>query len=322
MSEPAGLELLTIGRVSVDLYSDVPGAGFSDPQRFEKSIGGTATNVAVAAARLGHRAAVLTKVGDDPFGDYVIAKLESFGVDTSFVGRHPTLRTPLAFAALTPPEDPQLLFYREPAAPDMQLVPDDVDPGVIAEVGVLWIAGSAMAEEPARSTIIAMLDSRRRRLHTVLDLDYRPQLWASEAEASAVIGAAIDSATVAIGNRTECRVAVGTEQPEAAADILLERGVELAIVKLGAEGVLVATATASVVVPPRPVKVVCGLGAGDAFGGAVVHGLLGNWPARKLVEYANAAGSVVAGRLLCADAMPTDDEITALAAERTGEQNA
>jgi 5-dehydro-2-deoxygluconokinase len=168
-----------------------------------------------------------------------------------------------------------------------------------------------MAREPARSTIVGILGARHRRRHTVLDLDYRAQLWAGEAEASDVIGAAIESATVAIGNRTECRVAVGTDQPEAAADLLLERGVELAIVKLGGDGVLVATATASAVVPPRPVEVVCGLGAGDAFGGAIVHGLLANWPARKLVEYANAAGAIVAGRLLCADAMPTDDEITA-----------
>ena len=309
------LELLTIGRVSVDLYADTPGAGFADPQRFEKSIGGTATNVAVAAARLGHRAAVLTKVGDDPFGDYVIAKLKSFGVDTSFVGRHPSLRTPLAFAALTPPEDPQLLFYREPAAPDLQLDPADVDSGVVADVEVLWVAGSALAQEPARATIIGVLETRRRRRHTVIDLDYRPQLWASEAEASARIGSAIDSATVAIGNRTECRVAVGTDQPEAAADLLLERGVEVAIVKLGGDGVLVATPAASAVVPPRPVDVVCGLGAGDAFGGAIVHGLLANWSARRLVEYANAAGAIVAGRLLCADAMPTDDEIGALLEE-------
>ena len=313
--EPRDLELLTIGRVSVDLYADAPGAGFTDAQRFEKSIGGTATNVAVAAARLGHRTAVLTKVGDDPFGDYVLVKLASFGVDTAFVGRHPTLRTPLAFAALTPPEDPQLLFYREPAAPDMQLEPGDVDPDVVADVDVLWVAGSAMAQEPARSTIVGILDGRHRRRHTVLDLDYRAQLWASEGEASKVIGAAIDAATVAIGNRTECRVAVGTDQPEAAADLLLERGVELAIVKLGGEGVLVATASASAVVPPRPVDVVCGLGAGDAFGGAIVHGLLENWPARKLVEYANAAGAIVVGRLLCADAMPTDDEIAALVEE-------
>lgn len=317
---PVGLELLTIGRVSVDLYSDAPGAGFTDAQRFEKSIGGTATNVAVAAARLGHRSAVLTKVGDDPFGDYVVAKLASFGVDTTYVGRHSTLRTPLAFAALTPPEDPQLLFYREPAAPDMQLEPGDVDPEAVADVDVLWVAGSAMAQEPARSTISGILGERRRGRHTVLDLDYRAQLWTSEAEASATIGGAIDSCTVAIGNRTECRVAVGTDQPDAAADLLLERGVELAIVKLGGEGVLVATPSASAVVPPRPVEVICGLGAGDAFGGAIVHGLLENWPARKLVEFANAAGAIVAGRLLCADAMPTAAEIDELVAEPAGER--
>jgi len=309
---PGELEVLTVGRVSVDLYADEAGAGFADAQRFAKSIGGTATNVAVAAARLGHRSAVFTKVGVDPFGDYVIAKLRSFGVDTTFVGRDPTLRTPLAFAALTPPEDPVLLFYREPAAPDMQLVPADIDLSAVLDVNVLWIAGSAMAEEPARSTITSMLAERARRRHAVLDLDYRASLWTSESDASAVIGAAVDHANVVIGNRTECRVALGTDQPEAAADLLLERGVELAIVKLGADGVLVATPSASAVVPPRPIEVVCGLGAGDAFGGAVVHGLLNNWPARTIVDYANAAGAIVAGRLLCADAMPANDEITEL----------
>jgi len=312
------LEVLTVGRVSVDLYADEAGAGFSDPQRFAKSIGGTATNVAVAAARLGHRSAVLTKVGADPFGDYVIAKLRSFGVDTTFVGRHPTLRTPLAFAALTPPEDPELLFYREPAAPDMQLTPADVDARAVLDVNVLWIAGSAMAEEPARSTITGMLGARDRRPHTVLDLDYRPMLWASEGEASYVIGVAVGSATVAIGNRTECRVAVGSADPDEAATRLLDRGVTLAIVKLGGEGVLVATPESRHIAPPRPVEVVCGLGAGDAFGGAVVHGLLSGWPPERIVEYANAAGAIVAGRLLCADAMPTDDEILDLMGQRTG----
>lgn len=307
-----GLEVLTVGRVSVDLYADEAGAGFADEQRFAKSIGGTATNVAVAAARLGHRSAVMTKVGDDPFGDYVVAKLRSCGVDPSHVGRHPTLRTPLAFAALTPPEDPELLFYREPKAPDMQLVPGDVDAATVRDVAVLWVAGSAMAEEPARSTISAMLGSRARRPHTVVDLDYRAVLWPGDDEATVVIGAAIDDATVAVGNRTECRVAVGTDDPDEAATRLLDRGVSLAIVKQGGDGVLVATAEERTVVPPRPVDVVCGLGAGDAFGGAIVHGLLSGWSPRRMVEYANAAGAIVAGRLLCADAMPTAAEIDEL----------
>lgn len=304
------LELLTVGRVSVDLYSDAPGAGWLDDQRFVKSIGGTATNVAVAAARLGHRSAVLTKVGTDRFGDYVVAKLESFGVITEFVRRHDGLPTPLAFAALTPPDDPEIVFYRVPKAPDMQLLPGDVDAATVGDVDVLWIAGSAMAEEPARSTIAAILAIRARRPHTVLDLDYRAMLWSSEAEASVVIGESIGASTVAIGNRTECRVAVGTDVPDDAADALLGRGVEIAVVKLGGEGVLVATPEERTIVPPQPVEVVCGLGAGDAFGGAFVHGLLAGWPPARIVGYANAAGAIVAGRLMCADAMPTETEIT------------
>ena len=143
------LELITVGRASVDLYADEAGVGFQEPQRFVKSIGGTATNVAVAAARLGHRAAVITKVGDDPFGEYVRAKLVSFGVDVRFVGTEPELRTPLAFAALTPPEDPELSSTAS-RAPDMQLRPGDVDVDAVRGTGVFWVAGSAMAEEPAR----------------------------------------------------------------------------------------------------------------------------------------------------------------------------
>ena len=225
------------------------------------------------------------------------------------MGRDKELRTPLAFAALTPPDDPEILFYRVPKAPDMQLEPGDVDEETVRDVAVLWVAGSAMAEEPARSTITGILATRGRRSHTVLDLDYRPMLWTSEVEAGEIIGAAVDASTIAIGNRTECRVTVGTDDPQRAADVLLGRGVEIAVVKLGGEGVLVATPEERTVVPPRPVDVVCGLGAGDSFGGAFVHGLLSGWRPARIVEYANAAGAIVAGRLLCADAMPTNNEI-------------
>ena len=166
-----------------------------------------------------------------------------------------------------------------------------------------------MAEQPARTTIAGILATRARRPHTVLDLDYRAMLWSSEAEASSVIGAAIAGADVAIGNRAECRVAVGTDVPDQAADALLGRGVDIAVVKLGGDGVLVATADERTIVAPRPVEIVCGLGAGDAFGGAFVHGLLAGWPPARIVEYANAAGAIVAGRLMCADAMPTEIEI-------------
>jgi 5-dehydro-2-deoxygluconokinase len=310
----SALELLTVGRVSVDLYAEQTGVGFAGVRSFAKSIGGTATNVAVAAARLGRRAAVLTAVGDDEFGGYVRQALEGFAVDTRFVATHPTLRTPLAFAAMDPPEDPRLLFYREPEAPDMLIRPEDVDMAVVRDAPILWISASALSREPSRGTVAAMLAERARRPHTVLDLDWRPLFWASEDEGRRVIGAALDSVTVAVGNRAECEIAVGTQHPDEAAAALLARGMDLAVVKLGGDGVLVATREVRARVPRQDVAVVCGLGAGDAFGGALCHGLLSGWPPERMGEFANAAGAIVASRLLCADAMPTEAEILELMA--------
>jgi 5-dehydro-2-deoxygluconokinase len=174
---------------------------------------------------------------------------------------------------------------------------------------MFWVAGSCLSGERTGPTARAMLEARRRRTHTVLDLDYRPALWPSEAAAHAEIGAAISHATVAVGNRRECEVAVGTADPEEAADALLERGIELAVVKLGSEGVLVATAGERTRVDVVPVEVVSGLGAGDAFGGALSHRLLAGDEPVDAVRFANAAGAIVASRLLCADAMPTADEV-------------
>ena len=309
------LELLTVGRVSVDLYARETGVGFDGPQTFEKSVGGSPTNVAVAAARLGHRAAVLTGVGADPFGQYVRRRLDGFGVDTRFVAVHPDLRTPLAFAAMDPPDDPPLLFYREPLAPDLTIESDDAVRAAAAEVAVLWVTGSALSYPVSAATVGELLAARQRRRHTLLDLDYRPTFWASLDDARRLIGGALGSATVAVGNRAECEVAVGTSDPHEAARRLLAQGVELAIVKLGGDGVLVATADEVVTIPARPVEVVCGLGAGDAFGGALVHGLLAGWSPSETVEFANAAGAIVASRLLCSDAMPTADEVRALLEE-------
>jgi 5-dehydro-2-deoxygluconokinase len=306
-------ELLTIGRVSVDLYAEQLGVPLGEVQTFAMSIGGSPTNVAVAASRLGSRSAVATAVGDDAFGAYVRGKLEGFGVDTRFVGSHPSLRTPLAIAAMDPPDDPKLVFYREPSAPDEHVEPSEELLGAARSAAIFWVAGSCLSGERTGPTTRALLEARGRKRHTVIDLDYRPTFWPSEEVAGAEIGAAVDRATVAVGNRRECEVALGTGEPDAAADALLARGVELAIVKLGAEGVLVATAGARTRVPPVPVEVVCGLGAGDAFGGALCHALLAGAAPAEAVAYANAAGAIVASRLLCADAMPTDAEVRALA---------
>jgi 5-dehydro-2-deoxygluconokinase len=255
---------------------------------------------------------VFTKVGEDPWGEVAIAELGDFGVDARFVGVEPGTVTPLAFAVLDPPEDPQLLFRRDPPVPDFQLRPGDVDPATVADVPILWVTASALSQEPSASTTEGMLQARARRRHTVLDLDYRPTFWRSREEASARIGAALDHATIAVGNREECAVAVGTEDPREAAARLRAKGVELAIVKLGGDGVLLCTEQGERVLEPPPIEVVCGLGAGDAFGGALCHGLLSGWPYERTIAFANAAGGIVASRLLCSQAMPFEQEVVEL----------
>ncbi len=306
------LELLTVGRISIDLYCDQVGADWHAAESFSKAVGGSPTNVAIAAARLGHRTAVFTKVGEDPFGEVAIGELRDFGVDTRFVAVERGTVTPLAFAVLDPPANPQLLFRRDPPVPDLQLRPGDVDPATVTDVPILWLTASALSQEPSASTTAGMLEARGRRRHTVLDLDYRPTFWRSREEASARIGAAVDHATIAVGNREECAVAVGTEDPREAAARLRARGVELAIVKLGGDGVLLSSEQSERLLEPPPIEVLCGLGAGDAFGGAVCHGLLSTWSHERTIAFANAAGGIVASRLLCSQAMPYEQEVTEL----------
>ncbi len=306
------LEVLTVGRVGVDLYPEQSGVPLAEVSTFAKSLGGTATNVAVAAARLGRRAGVLTKVGPDGFGTYVRQALEGFGVSSEHVGTSPDLLTPVVFCELNPPADPPLLFYRLPIAPDLTLSEEDVPWSLTREVPLLWVTGTGVSAEPARSSQRMMLANRARHGHTVLDLDYRPMFWPDVKTAREEISWMLDHVTVAVGNRTECEIAVGTSDPDEAADRLLARGISLALVKKGAEGVLVATPEGRWTVEPNPVEVVCGLGAGDAFGGSVVHGLLSGWDPVKIARYANAAGAIVASRLACADAMPDQKEIEEL----------
>jgi 5-dehydro-2-deoxygluconokinase len=220
--------------------------------------------------------------------------------------------TPLAFAVLAPPEDPQLHFRRADPVPDFQLERDEVDAQTAREVPIVWISAGALSHDPSASTVQSMLRERGRGGHTILDLDYRPSFWGSREQASATIGAAVEHCTIAVGNREECYVAVGSPDPHEAARRLLERGVELAIVKLGGDGVLVADRRETRQIAPPAIEVLCGLGAGDAFGGALCHGLLSGWSPERAVAFANAAGGIVASRLLCSAAMPYEHEVLGL----------
>ena len=304
-------DLVTMGRVGVDLYPEQSGVPLSEVRTFAKSLGGSPTNVAVGAARYGHRAAVITKVGADGFGEYVHAALRVFGVDDRFVGTDPELRTPIVFCELLPPESPTILFYRQPTAPDMQLSAGELDLEAIRAARIFWTTGTGLSAEPSLTATLAALEARGRTSITVHDLDYRPSFWSSAEDARIQQLRALAHATVAVGNVEECGVAVGDGPPEELANRLLDLGLDLAIVKLGADGVLAGWDGGAERFPPVPVRVVNGLGAGDAFGAGVCHGLLEGWDVPRTMRFASAAGAQVASQLACADAMPDEAQVEA-----------
>lgn len=307
----APLDVLTIGRCGIDVYPLQTGVGLEDVSTFGKFLGGSPTNVAVAAARYRHRAAVVTGVGDDPFGRFVCREMRQLGVYDDYVVTKPDFSTPLTFCEIFPPDSFPLYFYREPSAPDLELTADDLPLEAVKEARIFWISATGLSKEPSRATHHLALDARARKQFTILDLDYRVNFWDSEAQAHRYVQEVLPKVNVAIGNREECRVAVGESDPERAADALLEAGAELAIVKQGMRGTLAKTRTERIAMPVTPVNTLNGLGAGDAFGGAVCHGLLSGWSLEKTIFAASTAGAIVASRLECSTAMPTEPELLA-----------
>jgi 5-dehydro-2-deoxygluconokinase len=308
----APLDVLTMGRVGVDIYPLQVGVGLQDVETFGKYLGGTATNVAVAAARYGRRSAVITRTGNDPFGRFIHRALAGYGVDDRYVTSVEGLPTPVTFCEIFPPDDFPLYFYRFPKAPDLEIRPEELDYDAIRAAKVFWVTATGLSAEPSRSATLGALEARGKAGITVLDLDYRPMFWPSRAEARRWVQKALEHVTVAVGNLDECDTAVGEREPRAAAKALRGLGVGLAVVKQGPRGVLAVDDSGAVEVPPVPVEVVNGLGAGDAFGGALCHGMLGGWEVERMMRFANAAGAIVASRLACADAMPTAAEVEAL----------
>jgi 5-dehydro-2-deoxygluconokinase len=311
----AAFDVITMGRIGVDVYPREIGVSLREVETFGKYLGGSATNVAVAAARYGRRAAVITRTGDDPFGEFLHDALRRFGVDDRWVGAVPGLPTPVAFCEIFPPDDFPLYFYRLPKAPDLEIAAGELDLDAIRKSRVFWVTVTGLSQEPSRGATLAALDARGRFGITILDLDYRPMFWPSREEARRWVREALPQVTVAVGNQDECETAVGVREPREAAAALRAHGPGLAIVKQGPRGVLADDGDAVVEVPPVPVEVLNGLGAGDAFGGALCHGLLAGWELERLLRFANAAGALVATRLACADDMPYEHEVNELLGE-------
>ncbi|MFD8471714.1 5-dehydro-2-deoxygluconokinase [Streptomyces globisporus] len=322
---PEPYDVITMGRIGVDLYPLEVGVPLARVETFGKFLGGSPANVAVAAARQGRRTAVITRTGQDPFGAYLHQELERFGVDPRWATAVAEYPTPVTFCEIFPPDDFPLYFYRRPKAPDLEIHAPDLDLDAVRDARIFWMTGTGLSAEPSRSATLAALRARSesaeradrpgapRCTATVFDLDWRPMFWDGgddSPEAPARYREALAHATVAVGNVDECAVATGEREPYAAARALLAAGVELAVVKQGPKGVLAVHRDGTTAdCPPLPVEVVNGLGAGDAFGGALCHGLLAGWPLDRIVRYANAAGAIVASRLACSSAMPFPDEV-------------
>lgn len=304
-----------MGRIGVDIYPLQVGASLREVKTFAKYLGGSASNVAVAAARLGRRSAVITRTGADPFGEFLHDALRGYGVDDRYVTAVPDLATPVTFCEAFPPDNFPLYFYRSPKAPDLEIRAEELDREAIAGSGVLWVTLTGLSQEPSREATMTALRTRARAGITVLDLDYRAMFWTSREQARAQAQAALPLVTVAVGNLDECDTAVGTREPAEAARALLAAGVDLAVVKQGPAGVRAVDRHHGVEVPPIPVEVVNGLGAGDAFGGALCHSLLAGWDLQRAMRFCNAAGAIVASQLACSDAMPTQAEIATLMEE-------
>ena len=236
MSTTQPFDVLAIGRCGVDIYPLQIGVGLEDVKSFGKFLGGSAANVTVAAARLGNRSALISGVGDDPFGTYVRRELADLGVDNRFVSTHGEYPTPVTFCEIFPPDDFPLYFYRLPKAPDLEIHPDELDLEAIAAADIFWVTVTGLSAEPSREATLTALKARDRSKITVLDLDYRPMFWSSREQARAVVQEALPFATVAAGNLDESETAVGTRDPESIVAALHERGVRLAIVKQGPAG--------------------------------------------------------------------------------------
>jgi 5-dehydro-2-deoxygluconokinase len=308
------IEAVVVGRVGVDLTPAAPRTTLADADAFVRAVGGFAGNIGTGLARLGIGTAVISAVGDDGHGDHVRAFLEGEGIDVASLATRAGSRTQVAFFEVWPPEHFPVTFYRPAPAPETRLGVDDLPMELLAEAPLVIVSGTLLAAEPGRSTTIRLLEHRRASRAgrppstTILDLDWRPTLWDDPAEAPALMARAAGLSDVLIGSDAEF-AATGLS-PE----IGRSTHPSLIVLKHGAAGVSLVTPDRRHPLPGIPVDVLCGIGAGDALTAAFAAGLLRGLDPLAAVVRGNAAGAIVATRLMCSTAMPTSAEIDELLA--------
>jgi 5-dehydro-2-deoxygluconokinase len=326
-----------MGRSSIDLYSDDIGAPFVAITRFAAFVGGSPTNISVGARRLGLRSALLTAVGADPVGDFVLHFLDKEGVETRYIPRKPGRRTSAVLLGIEPPDRFPLVYYRDNCA-DAELTIDDVLAAPIAQSKVFQFAGTNLAKEPARSaTLFAAELARRNGVCVVLDLDFRPDQWHDPRAFGVAVRAALHTVDIVIGTDDELKATTLTDlsqvtvshsqvsdarvagDAEAAVQAILARGVQAVVRKRGAQGAQVYLPAGVVVdAPAFPVEVVNVLGAGDAFAAGLIYGYVHGWDWYRSARLANACGAILVTKQGCANFMPTLAEVMAFVESRGG----
>lgn len=330
-------DVITIGRSSIDLYANDIGKPFVEIESFAAYVGGSPTNIAVGAQRLGLRTALLTAVGHDPVGDFILRFLEKEGVDTSYIPRKSARRTSAVLLGIEPPDRFPLVFYRDNCA-DIALDIGDVLNTPITETRVVEISGTALSQEPSRSAVfLAAEQAHRAGARVVLDIDFRADQWHDPRAFGVTIRALLPLVDVAIGTEDEVNAAVlqDPEQiriahsqisaPEISGDLdvnvshLLERGPQALIVKRGAKGASAFLQNGDVIdAPGFPVEVLNVLGAGDAFASGFIYGLVKGWSWYNSMRMGNACGAIVVTRHGCANFMGYEDEVLDFVRSRGG----
>lgn len=338
MSVPvaAQYDLLAMGRSSIDLYSNDVGAPFTEITSFSAYVGGCPTNISVGTRRLGLRSALLTAVGDDPVGDFVVGFLDREGVETRYIPRKAGRRTSAVLLGIQPPDRFPLVFYRDNCA-DIALDIHDVRAAPVTSSRALLISGTGLSQEPSRSATIHATELARAAGATVfLDLDFRANQWHDPLAFGVAVRQVLPLVHVAIGTEEEVaaagddtalvsiahsQISAPTVQgdTDAAVRRLLAAGPDALVLKRGVHGATAYTAAGEVVeAGPFPVEVLNVLGAGDAFASGLIYGRLAGWDWHRSARMANAVGAIVVTRPACANSMPSLAEVEAFVTQRGG----
>ena len=330
-------DIITFGRSSIDLYSQDIGSSFNDIKGFDAFVGGSPLNIAVACARLGVQTSLLTAVGNDKVGEFIINFLNNEKVNTDCIPVKNDSRSSAVVLGIEPPDKFPLVYYRDNAA-DSQVNIDDVQNANIQDYKILLINGTALNIEPSRSaTFFATEVAKKNDVDIVLDLDFRADQWHDYRAFGLTVRAILTKVKIAIGTEEEIlaatlsdasQVSIKDQQisaPEITGDIeasikeLLSSGVEILLVKRGPDGVSIYKNDGfREDVPGFPVEVLNILGAGDAFAGGFLYGFLQGWSLYKSCRMGNASGAQVVTKKGCANFMPTLKESLKFINERGG----